>query len=94
MKMPVKLQRGHPIIIGKNNITIAALINFDLRYLTLNYILIFSLTYNSFQSMFLCKLTTHIIIHEISTWSFSNSKIYISFNRGIRSSFETYRQHF
>ena len=38
MKMRVKLQRGHPIIIGKNNIIIAALINFDLRYLTLNYI--------------------------------------------------------
>ena len=49
MKMRVKVQRGHAIIIGKNNITIAALINFDLRYLTLNYIfLIFSLTYNSF----------------------------------------------
>ena len=38
MKMRVKLQHGHPIIIGKNNITIAALIDFELRYLTLNYI--------------------------------------------------------
>ena len=37
MKMRVKLQRGHLIIIGKNNTTIAALINFDLQYLTLNY---------------------------------------------------------
>ena len=39
MKMRVKLQRGHPIITGKNNVITAALINFDLRYLTLNYIL-------------------------------------------------------
>ena len=39
MKMRVKLQRGHQIIIGKNNIIVAALINFDLRYLTLNYII-------------------------------------------------------
>ena len=36
--MRVKLQRGHHIITDKNNITIDALINFDLRYLTLNHI--------------------------------------------------------
>ena len=44
MKVRVKLQCGHPIIIGKNNIMIAVLINFDLRYLTLNYI--FNISFN------------------------------------------------
>ena len=38
MKMQVKLQRRHPIIIGKNNIIITALINCNLLNLTLNYI--------------------------------------------------------
>ena len=55
----------------------------------------FSLIYNSFWSIFLCKLTTHTIHDEISSGRLiRNSKTYTTFNRGIRSSFETYRQHF
>ena len=43
---------------------------------------------------FLCKWITHIIVYEISTWLFNNSKTYITFNCGIWSSFETYHQRF
>ena len=44
-------------------------------------------------SIFLYKLTTQIIIHEILRGRFIIAK-YIVFNRGIWSSFESYRQHF